>query len=410
MKKTFLSVAIGALLMGGVVSAAQASLLPQTINDFVAALNAKDYVKADTIVNGLSDIDRENLRNTGQGDQYQRKDYWDQYRPVAETTTMKTLTPAMLTSQHPTDEQHREPTGGQHPTDEHHNPLQTLTPATLTSQHPTGGQHREPTGGQHPTDEQHNPLQTLTPAIEVSQHPTDEQHREPTGGQHPTDEHHNPLQTLTPATLTSQHPTDEQHREPTGGQHPTDEQHNPMQTLTPAIQVSQHPTDEQHKMAEEIPATQADINKLGKYTQSQVSTNSARINGVTQYATENREMIEDANTAISSNSSRIASNEQRLNSFEQDTNKKFGDLKRQVDDNKDDSNAGIAGVAAMATIPQVTDKQDFSIGAGVGARDDQQAIAVGFSARATEHVVTKVAVAADTNSGFTVGAGMSYGW
>ena len=64
----------------------------------------------------------------------------------------------------------------------------------------------------------------------------------------------------------------------------------------------------------------------------------------------------------------------------------------------------------MANIPQVTANQDFSVGAGVGFRGNEQAVAVGFSGRITDSVVTKVAVSADTQSGFAAGAGVSYGW
>ena len=106
----------------------------------------------------------------------------------------------------------------------------------------------------------------------------------------------------------------------------------------------------------------------------------------------------------------IANHEQRITSLEQQTARGFSDLKRQIDDNRKDANAGIAGVAAMANIPQVTANQDFSVGAGIGFRGDEQALAVGFSGRVTENVVTKVAVASDTQSGWTVGAGVAVGW
>lgn len=124
----------------------------------------------------------------------------------------------------------------------------------------------------------------------------------------------------------------------------------------------------------------------------------------------NRQASINTNKRVSENTAAIASHEQRITSLEQQTSKGFSDLKRQIDDNKKDANAGIAGVAAMANIPQVTANQTFSVGAGVGARGSEQAVAVGFSGRVTENVVTKVAVSADTQSGWTVGAGVSYGW
>lgn len=124
----------------------------------------------------------------------------------------------------------------------------------------------------------------------------------------------------------------------------------------------------------------------------------------------NRQAIQDTNQKVADNTARLAAQDQRMNSLEQSTNRRFGDLKSQVDDNKRDADGGIAGVAAIASIPQVTDHQQFSVGAGVGAHGNEQALAVGFSARVSDHWVTKAAVSTDTYSGLTAGAGASYGW
>ena len=136
----------------------------------------------------------------------------------------------------------------------------------------------------------------------------------------------------------------------------------------------------------------------------------SRIDAANQNIEANRQALVNTNKRVAANTAQLANHEQRLTSLEQQTNKGFSDLKRQIDDNKKDANAGIAGVAAIASIPQVTDKQDFSIGAGVGARGSEQALAVGFSGRITDNVVTKVAVSTDTQSGWTVGAGVAVGW
>ena len=124
----------------------------------------------------------------------------------------------------------------------------------------------------------------------------------------------------------------------------------------------------------------------------------------------NRQASAATNKRVAANTAAIVNHEQRITSLEQQTASGFSDLKRQIDDNRKDANAGIAGVAAMANIPQVTANQDFSVGAGIGFRGDEQALAVGFSGRVTENVVTKVAVASDTQSGWTVGAGVAVGW
>ncbi|UBI23086.1 YadA C-terminal domain-containing protein (plasmid) [Citrobacter amalonaticus] len=64
----------------------------------------------------------------------------------------------------------------------------------------------------------------------------------------------------------------------------------------------------------------------------------------------------------------------------------------------------------MANIPPVTSYQNFSIGAGVGNTDGESAVAVGFSARASQSVVVKASVSNDTQRNFVVGGGISYGW
>ena len=118
----------------------------------------------------------------------------------------------------------------------------------------------------------------------------------------------------------------------------------------------------------------------------------------------------DSNKQTVVNSQQIAASDARLSKLESSTNAKFGQLKSTVDDNRKRASAGIAGVAAMANIPQVIQGQTFSVGAGVGNTDGESAVAVGFSARATDHVVVKASVSDDTQQDFVVGGGVSYGW
>ena len=116
------------------------------------------------------------------------------------------------------------------------------------------------------------------------------------------------------------------------------------------------------------------------------------------------------NSTVAAHSAQLADHEKRISSLESQTNDRLGDLKNQIDDNKRNADAGIAGVAAMANTPQVTESQTFAVGAGVGTREGESAIAVGFSARASKNVVVKASVAGDTQQSWTVGAGVSYGW
>lgn len=141
----------------------------------------------------------------------------------------------------------------------------------------------------------------------------------------------------------------------------------------------------------------------GEYAQSRIDAANANIQA-------NHDAIRSTNRVVSQHTEQLANHEERIQTLEQDTNRNFGALRSQVERNKKDADAGIAGVAAMASIPQVTEYQTFAVGAGVGNRHDQQALAVGFSARAAQNVVVKVSAATDTNSGWTVGAGAAIGW
>ena len=150
----------------------------------------------------------------------------------------------------------------------------------------------------------------------------------------------------------------------------------------------------------------SDIKQLysnGEYVQSRIDAANANIQA-------NRDALRNTNKVVSQHSAQLADHEQRLDNLEQSTNRNFVALKDKVERNKKDADAGIAGVAAMSSIPQVTEYQTFTVGAGVGSRHDQQALAVGFSARASQNVVVKVSAAADTNSGWTLGAGAAIGW
>lgn len=61
------------------------------------------------------------------------------------------------------------------------------------------------------------------------------------------------------------------------------------------------------------------------------------------------------NSTVAAHTAQLADHEKRISSLESQTNARFGELKNQIDDNKRNADAGIAGVAAMANIPQVTE-------------------------------------------------------
>ncbi|MCR1305072.1 YadA-like family protein, partial [Enterobacter sp. FL1277] len=139
----------------------------------------------------------------------------------------------------------------------------------------------------------------------------------------------------------------------------------------------------------------------GAYAQS-------RADAAYAHSEANRQALDATNKRVAQNTADIANHEQRIQTLESQTNSKFADLNKQIDDNRKRASAGIAGVAAMANIPQVLEHQTFAIGAGAGNTDGESALAVGFSARASQNTVVKASVSNDTQHNFVVGAGVAF--
>lgn len=141
-----------------------------------------------------------------------------------------------------------------------------------------------------------------------------------------------------------------------------------------------------------------------------IAANTAGVSANAAGVANNAAVNTRQDATLSQHSAAIAGNTQAINDLAGSTNSRFNSLKRQIDDNKDRADAGIAGVAAMANIPQVTQGQTFAVGAGVGGFGGESALAVGGSYRVNEHVVTKFSVSDNSQNDVGVGAGVSYGW
>lgn len=91
--------------------------------------------------------------------------------------------------------------------------------------------------------------------------------------------------------------------------------------------------------------------------------------------------------------------------------KRIDTLDKEVRKNRKRTDAGIAGVAAMANIPQVYLPGKSGVGVGVGYKHGQSAVAIGASRSSDngKHIV-KVSVSFDTQKDTTVGAGYMYQW
>lgn len=162
---------------------------------------------------------------------------------------------------------------------------------------------------------------------------------------------------------------------------------------------SQARAQENVKLAAGISAAQS----TGDYAVS-------RSDAALRNAATNAQAIRNTNAKVAEHSRTLANHEQRLGELERNTSSRFADIDKRIDENKRSANAGIAGVAAMLNIPQVTGGARFSAGVGVGQRGSEQAVAVGFSSQLTDSVIGKVSVAGDSQQQWTVGAGLAVQW
>ncbi|TBL94863.1 hypothetical protein EYY90_09555 [Hafnia alvei] len=124
-----------------------------------------------------------------------------------------------------------------------------------------------------------------------------------------------------------------------------------------------------------------------------------------QFNADNRNIAENHRHSAE-NSAAIRANSQRLDSVEQHQTSQDS----RIDENKKQASAGISAAFAQANIPQVTENQQFAVGAGVGGYDNENAIAVGASFHATSNSVVKLTVSDDSQDNVGYGAGVSVGW
>ncbi|HFR4115205.1 TPA: YadA-like family protein [Yersinia enterocolitica] len=137
------------------------------------------------------------------------------------------------------------------------------------------------------------------------------------------------------------------------------------------------------------------------------ATGAAGLNGTDHH---NDVVVQKNTAAVSQNTQRLSNQEMRISTLASQDNQEFANLKAEIDNNQSRSDAGIAGVAAMANIPQVQESQQFAMGAGVGGYGSENAVAVGASFHATQNTIVKLTVSNDTQHNFGWGAGTSYGW
>ena len=127
-----------------------------------------------------------------------------------------------------------------------------------------------------------------------------------------------------------------------------------------------------------------------------------------------------ANGEISENSQQVINgsqifpivNQVNVNTQEiHQLNGRVGNIEQRIGKMSKRYEAGLAGVAAMAGVPQVMGAGKKSLGVGVGTRPGANAVAVGYSASSDNgHHIIKTSFAVDTQRKLTGNAGYSYQW
>ncbi len=169
--------------------------------------------------------------------------------------------------------------------------------------------------------------------------------------------------------------------------------------------------------------------KIGKANSARLDNHETRISANTSEITKTQTVVKAQGEVLQNHEGRITTNEQNISSLNQSFNdyqaynanaiqqgnartlKAANDYTDQrFNEAKKEARAGVAGAMAMSQIPQVGRYGKFSLGAGAGTYVNQQAIAVGFSARLGERVITKAAVSADSASNFGAAVGVGVEW
>ena len=91
------------------------------------------------------------------------------------------------------------------------------------------------------------------------------------------------------------------------------------------------------------------------------------------------------------------------------TDVRVNGMAHHIENVKREERAGIAGIAALASIPTAQQIRHLNIGAGVGAFENVQAVAIGGSYRFSSSVAVKASFSTTGNI-HVGGAGMSYEW
>ncbi|EGF9049869.1 hypothetical protein IDO00_004773, partial [Escherichia coli] len=99
----------------------------------------------------------------------------------------------------------------------------------------------------------------------------------------------------------------------------------------------------------------------------------------------------------------------RFNQLNNQSNQRFEQLNKKIERAEKRLNAGIAGVAAISSIPYVAEN-NFSYGVGLGNYQNGNAIAAGIQYKTSVNTNVRLNVSWDSSHNTVLGAGFAGGW
>ncbi|HHB1178808.1 TPA: YadA-like family protein [Vibrio cholerae] len=170
--------------------------------------------------------------------------------------------------------------------------------------------------------------------------------------------------------------------------------------------------DSTERLESRIVKTETGMNNKAshEYVDAKLESKVDRISQADRDNRQNKKIYNNSESIKTERKERIESQNKMIIEQRNYTDNKFSTLNQTVEKNKKQASAGIAGVAAMANIPQVSQGSTFSVGLGVGQFSTEQAVAFGFSARISDNIVTKVSTSSTSEGTWVLGAGAAVEW
>ncbi|HDC1927055.1 TPA: YadA-like family protein, partial [Salmonella enterica] len=159
------------------------------------------------------------------------------------------------------------------------------------------------------------------------------------------------------------------------------------------------------------------------YTDSKITENNAVIN---KYAESRINNMAGASTAYTdsryeqsinyaqnaaNNAENNANNytDNRFNQLHNSTSLRFKQLDEKINRTEKRLSAGVAGVAAISSIPYVAENS-FSYGIGIGNYQNGNALAAGIQYKTSPNTNVRLNVSWDSSNNTVLGAGLAGGW